>query len=100
MSKALNVVISCGSGMATSTVVEQAIQEIMKQEGIKGTTSKCSTMALSTKVEEADVVFLSTRYELPEHVRWMRVFGLISGVNEEEERKQIAKLLHEAAEDE
>ena len=99
MAKSIKVLVSCGSGMATSTVVEQAIKEIMKEEGISGTIAKCSTMQLPSMLDGMDVVFLSTRYELPSTVRWMKVFGLISGINEDKERKEIAKLLHEAAEE-
>ena len=54
-------------------------------------------MALDSNLENADVVFLSTNYKLPDTVKWMSVFSLISGINEDEERDKIRKLLHEVS---
>lgn len=97
MSKNINIVVSCGTGMATSTIVEQEIKEILKEENINANIIKCSTMALDSNLENADVVFLSTNYKLPDTIKWMSVFSLISGINEDEEREKIRKLLHEVA---
>ena len=97
MSKHINIVVSCGTGMATSTIVEQEFKQILKEENINASIIKCSTMALDSNLENADVVFLSTNYKLPDTVKWMSVFSLISGINEDEERDKIRKLLHEVS---
>ena len=97
MNRPIRVLVFCGTGMATSTIVEQEIRDIMDEEGIRGTIAKCSTSSVEEHMHNVDVVFSATMYKLPEDIKSLNVSGLISGINEDKIREDIVKLLHEVS---
>ena len=100
MAKPIKVLVSCGAGMATSTIIAEEVKEMMHDEKIPGTVSKCNTMALDDQVNNYDVVFITTMYKLPETVKWANVSALISGIGEEKCRANMIALMREASEKE
>lgn len=99
MARPIKVLVSCGAGMATSTIVAEEVKEMMHDNKIQGTVTKCNTLALKDSIEGKDVVFLTTMYQLPENVKWANVSALISGINEDQCREKMIKLMREASEE-
>lgn len=97
MSKKIRILVFCGAGMATSSLVAQEIEEIMDDEKVRGTIQKCGAIDAAEAMTNVDLVFTTTLYDMPEGIKWLNVSPLISGIGEDECRDRIAKLLHEAA---
>ncbi|MDR1853066.1 MAG: PTS sugar transporter subunit IIB [Propionibacteriaceae bacterium] len=85
----VRILIACGSGIATSTVAQEKIKEILAKENIPATITKGTVARLPELQDAADVIMLTTRYNKPLDKPVVSVFGLISGINEEQTEKQI-----------
>jgi galactitol PTS system EIIB component len=80
----VRILIACGSGIATSTVAQERVKEILADEGIKAVITKGTVGQLPALQDSVDVIFLTTRYNKPVSKPVVSVFGLISGINEEQ----------------
>lgn len=87
------IVIACGTGIATSTVVADKVANLCKQEGIDALISQCKVSELEAYVHGADLVvtttFVGKKYDIPV----INALPFITGVGEEEVLKQIAETL-------
>ncbi len=87
--KSKKIVIACGTGIATSTVVAEKVEEACRKEGIKADISQCKVTELNSYSSGADLIisttFVSGNYDVPV------ISGLpfITGVGEEETIKKI-----------
>ncbi len=78
----VRVLIACGSGIATSTVAQEKVKEILKKAQIPAKISKGTIAQVQTLQQDVDVIMLTTRYQKPLDKPVISVFGLISGINE------------------
>lgn len=87
------IVIACGTGIATSTVVADKIADLCKREGIDALISQCKVTELGSYVDGADLIvsttILGNKYDVP------TINGLpfITGIGEEETLKKVAEEL-------
>lgn len=102
MGKKVKIIIACGSGIATSTIAADTVKTICKEEGIDCEIIKCRIYELSSRAKSKEVdIVLSTgkidesQFEKPS----MSVIGLISGVNENKIRADLAQMLHKIADE-
>lgn len=95
MSKELNIIVACGSGVATSTVAVDAVKNILKNEGILAKINKCTLGELETKQQDYDLILTTANYKKTLTVPHMSVFGLVSGVNEDSVKEKLLQLCHE-----
>jgi len=79
----VRILIACGSGIATSTVAQERVKEILAREDIPATISKGTVGQIQTLQDSADVILVTTRYNQPTTKPVISVFGLISGINED-----------------
>jgi PTS system galactitol-specific IIB component len=83
------VVVACGTGIATSTVVADKISEACKKEGIKVDITQCKVTELRSYADEADLIVSTTilrdKYDVPV----INGLSLITGVGEDEVLKKI-----------
>ncbi len=95
----LNVLVACGSGVATSTVAQEAVKKICKDAGIPVKVTKSTMNEIPTMQDVVDVIMVTTNYRKPVNKPLIKVFGLISGINKEAVEKEIVdtcrKLLEE-----
>ncbi|HHV18010.1 MAG TPA: PTS sugar transporter subunit IIB [Thermoanaerobacterales bacterium] len=87
--KKKKIVIACGTGIATSTVVADKIADICKQEGIKAEISQCKVTELKSYVHGADLIVSTTiignKYDVP----IINGLSFITGIGEDETLKKI-----------
>ena len=95
----VKVLIACGSGVATSTVAQEAVSNIAKEAGIPIEIYKGTLSEVSTKQDLVDVVFTTANYRQPLSKPKLSVFGLISGINEEKTKEDVIELLKNALEE-
>ncbi|WP_085829662.1 PTS sugar transporter subunit IIB [Collinsella vaginalis] len=96
----LKVLVACGSGVATSTVAQEAVKRICKQAGIPISITKSTMNEIQSMQDIVDVIMVTTNYRKPVTKPLIKVFGLISGINQESVEKEIVdtctRLLNES----
>ena len=86
MAKTLSILVACGSGVATSTVAQEAVKQICSEAGI----SVKSTMSeIQSKQDDVDLIMVTTNYRKPVNKPLIKVFGLISGIGEDKIKEEI-----------
>lgn len=98
MSKQITILVACGSGVATSTIAQEAVKKIAKESGIDAKVVKSTIAEVPEKQYNVDVVLTTANYRKPLEKPYMSVFGIISGVNRATTEKKLAELLKEVAE--
>lgn len=97
MAKEIKVLVACGSGVATSTIAQEAIKEIAKNAGVFIKIVKATIAEVPEKQNDVDVVFTTSNYRKPLNKPYLSVFGLVSGVNKAATEKKVADLLKQLA---
>ena len=96
--KEVKVLIACGSGIATSTVAQEKVKEILKEEKIPAKITEGTVGQVQYLQEDVDLILLTTKYNKPLNKPVIPVFGLISGINEEQIKKEIIETCREIIE--
>lgn len=91
--QALKVLVACGSGVATSTIAQEAVKKIAKEIGVPIEVQKATIAEVPTKQATVDVVFTTANYRKPLDTPHLSVFGLVSGVNEAKTKADVAEML-------
>lgn len=89
----VKVLVACGSGVATSTIAQEAIKEIAKDADVPIRITKGTIAEVPAKQSTVDVVFTTANYRKPLEKPHMSVFGLVSGVGADKVKKDVADLL-------
>ena len=89
MANEVKILIACGSGIATSTVAQEKVKQILQEAGIPARITKGTFGQVQTLQDGVDVVMLTTRYPKPLKKPLVQVFGLISGINEDAIKDEI-----------
>lgn len=97
MAKEIKVLVACGSGVATSTIAQEAIKEIAKNAKVFIKIVKATIAEVPEKQNDVDVVFTTSNYRKPLNKPYLSVFGLVSGVNKAATEKKVADLLKQLA---
>jgi PTS system galactitol-specific IIB component len=94
---AVRVLVACGGGMATSVLAADTIKEICLTEGINCQITFCNLLEIPLAIDDVDIVFVTNNYKGELGKPLMNVFGLISGIDEDEIRLEIVTALHQLA---
>lgn len=74
------VLVACGAGIATSTVVNQHIEQLLKDHGIKAELEQIRIVEAKSKQHGADLLIsttmLPTTYEIPSIVATSYITGI------------------------
>ena len=81
--------VACGSGIATSTVAQQAVKKILADAGIEADISKGNITEIPVKQNTVDIIFTTSNYTQPTKVPVIKVFGLISGIGKDKIKDEI-----------
>ncbi|MCD8091207.1 MAG: PTS sugar transporter subunit IIB [Clostridiales bacterium] len=95
MARELNILVACGSGVATSTVAQEAVKNICQEAGIPVKVYKCTMSEIQAKQDDVDVIMVTTNYRKPVKKPLIKVFGLISGIGEDKIKADIIKTCKE-----
>lgn len=87
------VVISCGTAVATSTVVARAIEEACKEAGIRVTTRQCKAAEVRQMAQGADLIVTTTPIPSDIGVPIIQGLAFLTGVGKDETLKQIVEAL-------
>lgn len=98
MAKDITILVACGSGVATSTIAQEAVKEIAAKAGVKAKIIKGTIAEVPDKQKDVDIVLTTSNYRQPLDKPYMSVFGLISGVNKSKVETDLEELLKKVAE--
>ena len=95
----VNVLVACGSGLCTSSVIEYRLQEIAEQAGVDINITKTTLGLLDVYFDSNDMIVAACDYSgdtggLPKVV----ATSIISGIGEEQFEEDFVKLIKEIAE--
>ncbi|ELH6690670.1 PTS sugar transporter subunit IIB [Escherichia coli] len=94
----INILVACGSGVATSTLAADEVKSVCAEYGItEFKINKCSMAELSSEMAHADIVLTTNNYKGDIGKPHMSVAGFVTGINEGALRKKLGELLTELA---
>ena len=84
----INILVACGSGVATSTIAADEVKSVCTEYGItQFKINKCSMSELPSELQNADVILTTNNYKGDIGKPHMSVAGFITGINEAVLRK-------------
>lgn len=89
------VVVACGTAVATSTVVANAIELACKAAGIRVHTVQCKASEVRTKAQGADLVVTTTPVPSDLGVPVIQGLAFLTGVGKDKVLEQIIDILKE-----
>lgn len=98
MAKDIKILVACGSGVATSTIAQEAVKEIAEKAGIKAKIVKGTIAEVPAKQKDVDLILTTANYRQPLEKPYMSVFGLVSGVGRANTEKKLEELMKQIAE--
>lgn len=74
------VLVACGAGIATSTVVCDRVENLLKDNGIQAEVVQCKISEVSSRQEGADLIvsttILPTTYQIPAEIATAYITGI------------------------
>lgn len=87
------IVIACGAGLATSSMVKDKVETILKKNGIQFKTIQCTLTEVDNYDGEVDLIVTTMRVRKKYKSPVVSGSSYLSGVNEDAVTKQILDIL-------
>jgi PTS system galactitol-specific IIB component len=87
------ILVACGTGIATSTVVAKAIEEALKERGIDVITRQCKAVEVRSLVDQADLIVTTTQLPSNLGVPVIHTLAFLTGIGKEDAIEQIVEAL-------
>ncbi len=84
MPNPVRILVACGSGVATSTIAQEAVKKIAAEAGINVAIVKGTMNEIESRQNDVDLVLVTTNYKKPLTKPCISVFGLISGIKKDQ----------------
>lgn len=89
MKKTIEILVACGSGIASSSVTAEEVKKICSEAGIPVNVHKGTVQTIQSSAKSMDIVMTTSNYRQSLDCPLIKVFGLISGIGKEAVAKQI-----------
>lgn len=90
-----NILVACGNGVATSTMVALKIKEALAKENLKVNVIQCKLMEIPSKAADYDLIVTTGRYTQEVSTPIIGGMPLLTGIGEEEKLKEIIEFVKE-----
>jgi PTS system galactitol-specific IIB component len=88
------VLVACGNGIATSTVVATKIREACEDSGLDVLVNQCKLLEVESKVSDYDLLVTTGKFTGGEvTIPTIGAMSLLTGVGEEETIEEIVEAL-------
>jgi len=87
------VLVACGNGVATSTVVGRKIQEACEEAGIAVNISQCKLMEVESKADNFDLVVSTGKFEGNIKVPIVNGISILTGIGSDDTIQKIINYL-------
>lgn len=86
------ILVACGTGMSTSTMIAHKLQEFLTEQGISATTAQCCLNEIPLNCNGMDLIVTSMRTNSDYGIPTLRR-RLLTGINDDALKQQIKALL-------
>lgn len=83
MKSKVNILVACGSGVATSTVAQEKVRMILDNEKIPYSITTGTFNEIESRQSTVDLVLVTSKFNKSIDKPIISVFGLISGIGED-----------------
>lgn len=90
-----NILVACGTAIATSTVVAKAIEDALKERGIEVNTRQCKAAEIRSLLQGMDLIVTTTPVPSDLGVPVIHTLAFLTGIGKEEVIEKIANILSE-----
>ena len=87
------IVIACGASLATSSMVKDKVEAILKQKGIAFQTVQCTLTEVDNYDGSVDLIITTMRVRKKYHSPVLSGSAYLSGVNEDEVTAKMLEIL-------
>jgi PTS system galactitol-specific IIB component len=87
------LLVACGNGIATSTVVAIKIKEKCADEGIQVLVTQCKLLEVPSKAEDYDLVVTTGKYDKEISTPIVGAISLLTGIGQDETLDKILSYL-------
>ena len=90
----MKIIVACGSGVATSTLIASKVDDILKKNNLKAQVIQCSLNEVDGLLKDATLIVTSMgRLKVEGNVPIVVALPYITGVGAEETDKAIERIL-------
>ena len=89
MKKPVEILVACGSGIASSSVAAEEVKKICGEAGIPVNVHKGTVQTIQSSAKNMDIVMTTSNYRGHLDCPLIKVFGLISGIGKDQVSKTI-----------
>lgn len=89
MKKPIEILVACGSGIASSSVAAEEVKKICGEAGIAVNVHKGTVQTIQSSSKHMDIVMTTSNYRGALDCPLIKVFGLISGIGKEQVAAEI-----------
>ncbi|MCI5840129.1 MAG: PTS sugar transporter subunit IIB [Peptoniphilaceae bacterium] len=90
-----NILVACGNGVATSTMVALKIKEEINKQNLQANINQCKLMEIPFKSDDYDLIVTTGKYNSEIDKPIIGAMALLTGINEEETMKKIIDFIKE-----
>jgi len=87
------ILVVCGAGVATSTVVAKKLEEKLQEKGIDVETRQCKAAEVEGMLDNVDLIVSTTPVPDDIKVPAIKTLAFLTGIGEDEAIKEITKKL-------
>ncbi|MCI6703814.1 MAG: PTS sugar transporter subunit IIB [Erysipelotrichaceae bacterium] len=87
------IIVACGSGIATSTIVNSKLTELLQSHNIQFELIQCSINEIDSYVDNADLIVSSMQIMKTYPIPKITGIAYLTGVGEEALNQQILEIL-------
>lgn len=87
------IIIACGAGVATSTIIVDRVNTLLKEHNIKANITQCMIGDIDSHAANADVIVTSMKLDKKYNIPVVTGISFITGIGKEETEREILKYL-------
>jgi len=91
--RTVKILVVCGTGIATSTVVSRKLEEKLSKEGFEVSTRQCKASEVSANLEGIDLIVSTTPISGELKVPVVRTLAFLTGIGEDQAIEEILQKL-------
>jgi PTS system galactitol-specific IIB component len=88
------ILVACGTGIATSTVVAKKLEESLRTRGITVRIDQCKATEVAAKIRDYDLVVSTTEIDGAQGKPVIRTISFLTGIGIDADIDKIADLLY------
>ena len=89
------VLVSCGTAIATSTVVAKSIEDACKEAGIKVTTKQCKVTEIPLFLDGTDLIVTTSQLRSDPGIPVIQGLPFLTGIGKDKVLEDILNILRE-----